>query len=240
MSKTVPLNRTGTRAVLTRLQEMLDTEELVTNDTPAPGPTGDDMRRECIEEAEAVGSHTDVLTDPARSMLLDSLGGRLAYERGGARLYDALLRKAEAVGHLQGLKECIPDLEHIRDEEVEHAALLKRVIEQMDGDPTLETPCADIEGVMSSGLLQVVHDPRSTLLECLRCAVVAELADVENWTALTAKLPTSLPDDLAGEVAEALAHEQEHLTLVRKWIAHAEEPPSARTAVRTQAKKGRA
>lgn len=237
---TAPMNRTGTRAARSLLEDMLDTEDLVTNDTPAPGPTGDDMRRECIEEAEPIGSHTDVLTDPAKSMLLDSLGGRLAYERGGARLYDALLRKAEAVGHLQGLKECIPDLEHIRDEEVEHTDLLKRVIEALEGDPTLETPCADVEGVMSSGLLQVVHDPRSTLLECLRCAVVAELADVENWTALTTKLPTSLPDDLAGEVAEALAHEQEHLALIRKWIAHAEEPPNTRATLRTQTKKGRA
>lgn len=234
------MNRTGTRAAGQLLDDMLDTEGLVVDDPPAPGPTGDDLRTACIEEAEPVGSPTDILTEPAKRTLLDSLGGRLAYERGGARLYDAIIRKAEAIGHLHGLKDCLPDLHHIREEEVEHADLLTRVIEELDGDPTLETPCADVEGVMSSGLLNIVHDPRTTLLECLRCAVVAELADVENWTALSTKVDHFLSDELAGEVAEALAHEQEHLTLIRKWIAVAEESPVKKTDPRAKSTHSRA
>lgn len=240
MPKIAPLNRTGTRAAQPLLEEMLDTEELVRCDTPAPGPTGTEMRTECIEEAEPIGSRTDAVMEPAKSMMLDSLGGRLAYERGGARLYEALIRKAEAIAHLQGLKDCLPDLRHIRDEEVEHAVLLKRVIQSLGGDPTLETPGADLEGVMSSGLFQVVHDPRTTMLECLRCAVVAELADIENWTALTAKADRFLSNELAGQVAEALAHELDHLALIRKWIQTAEESPMNRTQPRSQSTSGRA
>ena len=232
---TIPLNRTGTRAAADRLEEMLDLDDLAPVDQPAPGPTDEEMRRECAEEALPIGSHTDRSTDPASVPLLDSLGGRLAYERGGVRLYEAILRKAQAVGHLQGLQDCIPDLRHIRDEEAEHALLLQRVIADLGGDPTLETPCADVEGVMSSGLLQVVHDPRTSLLQCLQAAVVAELADLENWTALVRRTANGqVPDDLAEDVEDALAHEQEHLAMIRKWIQVAENTPASLQAKRAQ------
>jgi hypothetical protein len=220
---TIPLNRTGTRAAADRLDEMLDRDDLPAVDEPAPGPTDEEIRREYIEEARPVGSHTDRSTDPASVHLLDSLGGRLAYERGGARLYEAILRKAEAIGHLQGLEGCIPDLRHIREEEIEHTLLLERVIVELGGDPTLETPCADVEGVMSSGLLQVVQDPRTSLLQCLRAAAVAELADLENWTALVRRTAGGrLEAGLAEEIGEALTHEQEHLATIRAWIVTAE------------------
>jgi rubrerythrin len=230
MSIIATFNHTGSRAVRERLEQMLDNQHLPVDDAPAPGPSDEDMRMASIQESLPVGSRTDLPTEPAMATLLDSLGGRLAYERGGARLYDGLLRKAEAVGHLHGLRDCIRDLTHIREEEAEHAALLERVIEAVDGDPTLETPCADVEGVMSSGLLQVVHDPRTTLLECLRAAVVAELADVENWTSLARKLDGRVGDELATEVAEALEHEEEHLAMIRKWIAAAEKAPEEQSA----------
>lgn len=216
------MNRTGNRTAPERLEEMTDVGDLVIDDQPEPGPTDQQMRFECIEEARPVGSITDRTTPPAHASVLDSLGGRLAFERGGVRLYDAVLRKAEALAHLQGLKECVGDLAHIRDEEQEHAALLERVIAELDGDPTSETPCADLEGVMSSGLLQVVHDPRTSLIECLRVAVVAELADLENWSSLIRRVQGLVSDFLAEEVAEALGHEQEHLALIRQWIATAE------------------
>lgn len=212
------LNRTGTRAAADRIDEMTDVEDLPTDAPPAPGPTAEHIRLASIETAKPVGSYTDHYTTPAQVPLLDSLGGRLAFERGGVRLYDALLRKAEAVAHLQGLKDCIPDLEHIREEEAEHAELLQRAVIEADGDPTMETPDADLEGVMSAGLLQVVLDPRTTLLQCLRAAVVAELADVENWASLVRKATGAVSSELEDEIQDAFLHEQEHLELIRKWI----------------------
>lgn len=237
MTKSTPMNRTGTRIARGFLEEMLDTQDLVINDEPGPGPTDSEIRMTAIEEADPPGSPTDVATAPGMGALLDSLGGRLAYERGGTRLYEAILRKAEATAHLHGLKECVPDLEQIRDEEEDHAALLKRVIEEMDGDPTMETPCADIEGVMASGLLQVVHDPRTSLLDCLRCAAVAELADVENWTALVKKMDGQLGKESRAEMEEALDRELEHLATIRKWISLAEMPPQKLVKSPTKSKK---
>jgi rubrerythrin len=228
MTSSVSLNRTGTRAARARLAAMIDTDGLPADDRPAPGPTDEEMRFTCIDEARPVGTVVDQPTAPTKVPLLDSLGGRLAFERGGVRLYEAVLRKAEVLAHDQGLQACIADLQRIRDEEAEHADLLERVIVECEGDPTLETPCADLEGVMSSGLLQVVHDPRTTLLQCLRAALVAELADLENWSALIRRVQGLVPDALAEEIAEALAHEQEHLALIRTWITTAEQSTAQR------------
>jgi rubrerythrin len=234
MTTVTPRNRTGTRAAPERLEEMRDTDDLAACDQPAPGPSDTHLRQESIEMAMPIGSSSDQDAEPDQLPVLDALAGRLAFERGGVRLYDALLRKAEALAHLQGLRECVTDLEHIRDEEVDHVDLLQRIIEECDGDPTLETPCADLEGVMSSGLLEVAHDPRTTLLQCLRAAQVAELADVENWTALLRRLEDRIDEDLLEEAGEALEHEQEHLDLVRKWITVAETPAPAAKARRAQ------
>ncbi len=41
-----------------------------------------------------------------------------------------------------------------RDEEAGHYALLVEAIEQMGGDPTTQTPCADMTAVQSMGLMQ--------------------------------------------------------------------------------------
>ena len=55
--------------------------------------------------------------------------------------------------------------------------LVCEAIEQLGGDPTAMTPCADLVGVQSMGLWQSVSDPRTTLAQCLNTMLVAELAD---------------------------------------------------------------
>src|SRR5688572_10992001 len=53
------------------------------------------------------------------SVLVDKLGERLAYERGGTRLYDALLVKAQAASLEQGSLR-LEHLHEIREDEARH------------------------------------------------------------------------------------------------------------------------
>lgn len=60
-------------------------------------------------------------------ILLDKLGERLAFERTGARLYDALITKCEAM--LAGdISMTINDLQQIRADEARHCMLIADAI----------------------------------------------------------------------------------------------------------------
>ena len=88
----------------------------------------------------------------------------------------------------------------------------------MGGDPTAVTPCADVAGVASTGLLEVVADPRVTLTQALDAILTAELTDNDGWKILIAMAEALGHQDLALRFAEALAAEDRHLTSVRTWI----------------------
>jgi bacterioferritin (cytochrome b1) len=230
-------NKTGARSSSARTSAMLDSEDLPTTAPDRSGTSASDLRGPAIALEEPIGSLVSdgAAVDPGLACLLDKLGARLAFERGGVRLYEAILRKAEmARGEEEGEAELIDDLLHIRDEEAEHADLLQRVIVELDGDPTVETPCADLEGVMSSGLVQVVNDPRATVAQCLRAAMVAELADDESWTSLIAQADGWVSEDTLADLRGAEDEEQEHLTMVRRHLQQAEDDFERRLESRDQ------
>lgn len=150
-------------------------------------------------------------------VLLDLLGQRLAFERSGVRLYEALLAKFEAASiHEEGVSR--EDIEHIRDEELEHFGLLCDVIRQLGADPTAVTPAADVIGVASSGILKVLADPRTTFTECLDAMLVAELADNAAWLVLADLAARVGLDDIAAKFRKALGEEEEHLARVQHWL----------------------
>jgi hypothetical protein len=154
----------------------------------------------------------------ATTLLMDKLGERLAFEQAGSRLYEALLSKYRAYGSFEG-GPTGEELLHILHEEYDHADLLTGAIEELGGDPTELTPAANLAASISAGLPQVLSDPRVDLLQSLEAIVVAELADNECWTALAELARQDGHDELATECREALGHEREHLTKVRRWIA---------------------
>jgi rubrerythrin len=148
---------------------------------------------------------------------LDLLGARLAFERAGTRLYEALLVKlAAADPRPEGPTR--EDLERLRDDEARHFVLLKRAIEELGGDPTVMTPGADVVGVSGAGWVQVLADPRTTLTEGLKTILQAELVDGEQWLML-ADIALRLGHlEMAEHFRAALAEEEEHLDLVRGWV----------------------
>jgi rubrerythrin len=152
------------------------------------------------------------------TVLLDQIGERLAFERTGTRLYEALISKlAGADPHPGGPTRS--DLEQIRDDELAHFQLLVSAMEQVGGDPTAVTPSADVAAVASAGLVQALADPRTTLNEGLKVILIAELADNDGWQTLIDLASRLGQDELAAQFQAAADEEDQHLNLVRSWVS---------------------
>jgi bacterioferritin (cytochrome b1) len=152
------------------------------------------------------------------AVFLDKLSERLAFERMGTRLYEALLNKCETLGESTP-GPTLEDIEEIGSEELEHFLLINRTITELGGDPTVQSPSADIAGVASMGIMQVLTDPRSSMPQCLQAMLTAELTDNDGWQLLI-KLAENLGhDEMQEEFETALANEEVHLQNVRAWLS---------------------
>jgi rubrerythrin len=224
-------NLTGVAAAPQRSQEMLTGMEEF---PPSSEGSAEDLalvRIAYAKEAEPLGSVPLLVHAKGRGksaakalkgeqllLFMDKLGERLAFERTGTRLYEALVSKHDAFGSFTGgpSREA---LEHIRQEEYQHFTLLQSVIEQLDGDPTAVTPSANLHGTAAHGINQVIVDPRTTLLQSLEAILIAELADNACWEALIELAQEAGEDTLVMQFEEALRNEQDHLAKVQTWLA---------------------
>jgi hypothetical protein len=150
-------------------------------------------------------------------VLIDKLGGRLAFERTGTRLYDALIakfmsRKDEAT------MLSVDQLQQFRAEEAAHIGVCWDALRQLGADPTCVTPLADTNAVASIGLMQVIADPRMTVAQSLHAIHVAELTDNDGWQLLIKVAREMGQDDLADQFQTALEEENRHLAALRTWM----------------------
>lgn len=150
-------------------------------------------------------------------VLIDKLGERLAFERGGVRLYDALLAKAQAIDTLD--KSMLQTLRHFREEEAEHLELVKAAIEKLGADPTAMTPCADVAGCLNMGVMETITDPRTNLAQSLNALLTAELTDNAGWELLIDLANASGQSDIAESFGKALSQEQVHMQTVKEWLS---------------------
>ena len=224
-------NRTGIASAPQRTQEMLAGMEEFPPSSQGSAEDLAQVRIAYAQGAEPLGSvplPADVKgnrTSAAKAakgapplLLMDKLGERLAFERTGTRLYEALVSKHEAFGSFAG-GPSRDDLEHIRHEEFQHFTLLQSVIEQLGGDPTAVTPSADLHATAAHGIHMVIVDPRTTLLQSLEAMLMAELADHACWEALVALAQEAGEDALVEPFEQAHTTEQEHLDKVQAWLA---------------------
>lgn len=191
-------------------------DEMLENTELTEPTSGDErglakLRGEYVSQAGPVGTLPQA--EGPLILLMDKLGERLAFERSGTRLYDALMVKCKAAGAKIPPKE----LQHIRDEEAMHFALCGAAIQSLGGDPTEQTPCADVAGVEGMGLMQVLTDPRTTVAQCLHAILVAEMTDNAAWEELIELTPPTGNDDLIARFQKAQENEADHLEKVRGW-----------------------
>lgn len=224
------LNRTGLSTSPFDTTKLLATAEAV---VPAEGDAGAlaALRLQMSEQAPPVGSIPPpaTLKGMAKSAMhaamghkvtvfIDKLGERLAFERTGTRLYDALLVKLMA-GKSEAGSLRLEDLQRLREDEHRHMGVVRDAILKLGADPTVMTPCADLTGVKGLGLVQVLTDPRVTLTQALDAILMAELADNDGWTMLIALAEALEQGEIVKAFQQCLAEEDEHLILVRRWIS---------------------
>lgn len=249
-------NRTGAAVSPAGVQAMNDAVLRFSPPSSIDTTDADAERVTCATEAEPVGSipppaslagtlkaGVGKLMGERPELLMDKMGERIAFERSGVRLYDALIAKYLAVTEsgesLPTLAEALAasgedwaaqtdtllgetplqSLERIRNEELQHFHLLCDAMETLGGDPTAQTPCADVAGVASSGLMQVVTDPRTTLAQCLTAVLTAELTDAAGWELLIQLTEQEGHDQLTGSFLTAHGQEAQHQQAIQGWLS---------------------
>ncbi len=197
----VPGNEKG--AMLERVKRTEEAERI--GSVPVPG-SAKAMLKTTFDKA--LGKHPEIL--------IDKLGERLAFERSGVRLYDAMIAKAKA---LEGANsDLIQVLKHIRDEEFEHMNLVREAIETLGADPTAMTPCADVAGVKSMGVMEVLTDPRTNVAQGMGALLTIELEDNAAWELLIELAEAGGHPNIAKSFHKAKEQEDDHLVRIKTLV----------------------
>jgi hypothetical protein len=227
------MNRTGIQTSPIEAKKLLEAEA-----TLHPSFTGDpadfvEVKVQSIGEADPLGSvpppgsvkgvvksGAKMITGAKPQVFIDKLAERAAFERGGTRLYDALIVKFQATGDSSS-GATLEELTKIRADELAHYHLVTEAVRSLGGDPTAQTPSADLVGVETAGLMQVLNDPRTTFADCLNAMLTAELTDVDAWNLLATLADGIGEDAIAKRFRDALLEENHHLQMVRGWYQKA-------------------
>jgi rubrerythrin len=220
-------NVTGIQTAPELAEEMIEGANTYEPSSDGGPELADSQRAEYISEGFPLGSMPALSVaeessaddeELSMALFLDKLSERLAFERMGTRLYDGLINKCQALGE-DSSNPSIEDLQEIRDEEHRHFLILNDAVMQLGGDPTVQSPCADVAGVASFGIMQVVMDPRTTVSQCLQVMLTAELTDNAGWEMLSDLADELGHSDLSEQFRQALENEERHLANVQSWLS---------------------
>jgi bacterioferritin (cytochrome b1) len=219
-------NRTGVQTSPEMAAELIEGAAAASPSSDGGPEAIADYRGEYIQEGFPIGSlpslpvskEAEANDDAGMAVLLDKLSERLSFERMGTRLYEALINKVEVMGE-SSPGPTLAELQQIREEELRHFLLLKRAITALGGDPTVQSPCADVAAVASLGILQILTDPRTSVAQCLQAILTAELTDNDGWRLLINLSDTLGYTEMVNDFQVALENEEGHLTNVRSWLS---------------------
>ena len=225
----VGTNMTGVQMSPKDTKSLLEAVEQIRPDVPGNEKGAMLERVKRTEEAERIGSVPvpgsakgmlkttfDKALGKRPEILIDKLGERLAFERSGVRLYDAMIAKAKA---LEGANsDLIQVLKHIRDEEFEHMNLVREAIETLGADPTAMTPCADVAGVKSMGVMEVLTDPRTNVAQGMGALLTIELEDNAAWELLIELAEAGGHPNIAKSFHKAKEQEDDHLVKIKTLV----------------------
>lgn len=163
-----------------------------------------------------------------RQTFLEKLKERMSFEKTGAKLYEALLKKYHAIEveskKSKGLQFEASDLpplfqlEKFYYEEKNHYEMTRKLLVSMGANIDSKTH-DDVCSMVESAWVQMIEDPRTSFVQSLDIILQAELVDNASWEILI-ELAESLNMDEAIEIFEhALEEENTHLAYVRAWVS---------------------
>ena len=210
------MNRSGIDMAPQGAEAMVQAVEEFPPTSQGSARTLGELRQSYLSEAEpiatvpvpgtvkgAVKAGMQKLMGRHAEVFIDKLGSRLAFERTGTRLYDALIGKC-MVRKDGATMLSMDQLQQFRAEEAAHIGLCWDALRQLGADPTTVTPMADTDAVASIGLMQIITDPRMTIAQSLHAIHVAELADNDGWTLLIKVAKAMGQDDMVARFRQAL------------------------------------
>jgi hypothetical protein len=218
-------NRTGVQSSPKLTKELLAATRDATPTSKGDASALAAVRVTYARESESLGTvplikaagATDVTKNVRVEVLVDRIAERLAFERTGTRLYEALIAK-----HAAYAKELpnvsLERLTQFHAEEGQHFLMLAEALQRLGADPTAQTPAADLVGIQGMGLVQALSEPRTNFVQALCTVLVAELADNDGWEMLINLATTAGLDDLVERFRTAREEEDEHLDQVRTWL----------------------
>lgn len=221
-------NRTGAQMSPLDAKKMRDVADATGGALLSPPPSA--IREHYLMDADRIGSVPppgtidgvvesikEIVSGHRPQVLIDKLGERLAFERSGVRLYEALIARCFLISD-DLPPDMLETLQDFKEEELQHFKLVHDAMMSMGADPTAETPSADVAGVEGSGLVKVITDPRTTLPQALHAILAAELIDNAGWESLIELVSGLQQDDLVEQFQQALDSEELHEEQVKRWL----------------------
>ncbi|MDQ2078509.1 ferritin-like domain-containing protein [Marinimicrobium sp. ABcell2] len=225
------MNRTGMDMSPKQSEAMLKGSEMA--DAGPAGRRGmDQIRQAYFSEGDTVGSVPlpgsfsgalssvkEKLQGNNPEVLINKLGQRLAFERAGVRLYEALIYKCQtSPDDTTSEIISVDSLKQFRNDEAEHFLLVHQIMESLGADPTAMTPDADVTALSSLGVSKVLTEPRTSVLQCLEAIQTVELTDNAAWTLLQELCLNMGLDDMAKQLTPAIEQEEIHAHTITQWI----------------------
>jgi bacterioferritin (cytochrome b1) len=148
--------------------------------------------------------------------VINLLNERLAFERAGVKLYDAILERMRSSGDPQ-IQRMVEQMQEHREDEKRHEEWLEEQIRALGGDAHTPSEKSILVQAESQGIEHVIQrDP--LLPHDFHALLVAELADNAGWDLLV-QLADEVGDrDAKKEFKKRLHEEEEHLLFVRKAV----------------------
>jgi len=155
----------------------------------------------------------DMMRGKSPEVFLDKLGERLAYERNGVRLYEAMIAKVKALDTPD--TALVDTLMHIRNEEHEHMMLVHQAIETLGADPDRADPLRRCRRGHVPGNRQRADDPRTNVDQCLNALLTVELTDNAAWELLIELAQAAGHPNIADSFTKAKTQEDDHLVKIK-------------------------
>ncbi|MBF5043127.1 hypothetical protein FGE12_12080 [Aggregicoccus sp. 17bor-14] len=147
--------------------------------------------------------------------VVDYLAERLAFERGGVRLYEALLEHVEEAPEPE-VRALATLLRRQRDEEREHVTWLQAQLEALGAGSHPHSARAELSREETRGLAHVILEGHAPLPHLLHALLAAELVDHAGWDLLVALADEAHDMEAQRALRQRRDEEARHLALCRE------------------------
>ena len=147
--------------------------------------------------------------------VVDYLAERLAFERSGVRLYEAVLVRVREADEPE-VRALAPLLERQRDEEREHVAWLQAQLQGLGAGSHPTSARAQLSQEETRGFAHVILETEAPLPHLLHALLAAELVDHAGWDLLVALADEAQDGEAQRELHRRRDEEARHLALCRE------------------------